>query len=56
MIAKKADSNIGDMPEEEAKEMWLESFFWVAVNRPEWLEEAIKRKKLQIQETQRKGR
>jgi hypothetical protein len=27
--------------EEELNQMFLETFFWVAENRPEWLEEAI---------------
>jgi len=31
--------------EDELREMFIGMFFWVADNRPEWLQEAIARKK-----------
>lgn len=31
--------------EDEMKEMFVDMFFWVTENRPEWLQEAIERKK-----------
>lgn len=31
--------------EDEIKEMFLDMFFWVSENRPDWLQEAIDRKK-----------
>jgi hypothetical protein len=34
--------------EEEIKEMFLSMFFWVSENRPDWLQEAINRKKEQL--------
>ena len=30
---------------DEIKEMFLDLFFWVSENRPDWLQEAIDRKK-----------
>jgi len=37
-----------DMREETAKQSFLDIFFWVAENRPEWLEDAIARKKAEL--------
>jgi hypothetical protein len=37
-----------EMSEETAKQMFIDMFFWVAENRPEWLEEAIVRKKIEL--------
>lgn len=37
-----------DYTEEDVREMFLVMFFWVAENRPEWLEEAINRRKRQL--------
>lgn len=36
------------MNEETAKQMFLDMFFWVAENRPSWLEECIVRKKAEL--------
>jgi len=39
---------IEEYTEEDLKEMFLGMFFFVAENRPEWLQEAINRKKNQL--------
>lgn len=39
-----------DYSETELKEMFLEIFFFVADNRPAWLEEAIQRRKAELRE------
>jgi hypothetical protein len=53
----KFESDIPEKPleeytDEEIKLMFLELFFWVAENRPDWLEEAIERKKAQLLENE----
>lgn len=44
-----------EMSELTAKQMFIDMFFWVAENRPSWLEECITRKKaeLQLSETEK---
>lgn len=42
------DKPIEQLTENDIKEMFLDLFFWVAENRPEWLQEAINRKKKQL--------
>ena len=37
-----------DYTEEDLKEMFIDMFFWVSENRPDWLQEAINRKKKQL--------
>ena len=39
---------IEEYSESEIREMFLEMFFWVAENRPSWLQEAIERKKAML--------
>jgi len=34
-----------ELSEEAVKQMFIDMFFWVAENRPDWLEECITRKK-----------
>ena len=43
-----------DQPETENdhKEMFLSMFFWVSENRPDWLQEAIDRKKKMLKEVE----
>lgn len=41
--------------EEEIKEMWKKSFFWVVENRPEWLKEVIAEKKMSLKIRAKKG-
>ena len=40
-----------DLSEEQMKQMWMEMFFWVAENRPQWLAEVIARKKAMLRGT-----
>lgn len=37
-----------DYTEPELREIFLELFFWVSENRPDWLQEAITRKKIEL--------
>lgn len=41
---------LDEYTEDEIKEMFLSMFFWVAENRPSWLEEAIAKKKEQLKD------
>jgi len=41
---------VDEYTEGEIKEMFLEMFFWVASNRPSWLQDAISRRKAQLLE------
>jgi len=47
-LKKFEEKPLEDYTEEDMKEMFLDMFFWVAENRPEWLQEAINRKKKQL--------
>jgi len=44
-MMKKLEKPLQNYSEEKIKEMFIDEFFWVAENRPEWLQEAIDRKK-----------
>lgn len=41
---------LDEYTEEDLKKMFLDMFFFVAENRPEWLQEAINRKKEQLKD------
>ena len=41
---------------DEIKEMFLDLFFWVSENRPDWLQEAIDRKKRMLGERETERR
>jgi len=47
-LEKLKEKPLEDYTEDEIKEMFLDMFFWVAENRPDWLQEAIDRKKRMI--------
>jgi len=42
---EKLEKRLEDYTESEIKEMFIDTFFWVAENKPSWLKEAIDRKK-----------
>ena len=54
--SKIPDQLIGDYTENEIKEMFVELFFWIAHNRPDWLAECISRKKAMIRSQNWKNR
>lgn len=37
--------DLENMEEDDIKELWLNLFFWVARYRPQWLQDAIDRKR-----------
>lgn len=39
------DKPIENYTEDEIKQMFLDMFFWVVENRPEWLQEAIRERR-----------
>jgi hypothetical protein len=39
-----------EVNEEVGKQMFIDIFFWVVENRPDWLEECISRKKAELQD------
>lgn len=45
------DKKLEDYTEDDIKEMFIDMFFWVAVNRPSWLQEAIDRRRKQLGKT-----
>jgi len=44
------DKPLEEYTDDEIKEMFLSMFFWVSENRPDWLKEAIDRKKASLKE------
>lgn len=44
---------VEEYTEKDMKEMFLDMFFWVSSNRPEWLQEAITRKKRMLGEAEK---
>ena len=56
-ITSKTEDNslkpIEECTDEDIKEMFLNMFFWVSKNRPEWFQEAINRKKKMLGETEK---
>jgi len=44
-LTPEGEKPLDQYTEEEMKEMFIDMFFWVTENRPEWLQEAIDRKK-----------
>ena len=45
---------VEEYTESDIKEMFLDMFFWVSENRPEWLQEAINRKKKMLGVSEKK--
>lgn len=44
-LTQEGEKPLDQYTEEEMKEMFIDMFFWATENRPEWLQEAIDRKK-----------
>jgi hypothetical protein len=42
------DKPSSEWTEEEIKEIFLDLFFWISKNRPEWLHDAIEKRREQL--------